>query len=152
MSEQNPPGAVLRIAHAASGPCGNHVLYVDDEPSVILLMKRLLCRAGFRVAGYSSPGEALDAFLETPDLFDVLVSDLSMPGMDGLELIRRVLAHRPGFPVVLVSGCVPPEERRVAERLGVSAILDKDDASSRLVPALGQIVPPRSAPAELQAW
>src|SRR5262249_47222687 len=70
---------------------GEHILYLDDEESLVILAKRMLERMGYRVTGFSEPLEALAAFQAAPQQFDLVLTDLSMPGMSGMEVSRRLL-------------------------------------------------------------
>ena len=85
------------------------VLLVEDEPSLRALFQRMLEHLGLTVCPMETPEEAI-AFAESPDrAADVLLTDLQLPGMSGLELAARVRAVRPGLPVVYTSG-LPREE------------------------------------------
>ena len=64
----------------------------------------MLSRAGYRVTAFTNPHEALKAFLARPAEFDLLFTDLTMPGMTGVELAKRVFEVRPDLPVVLTTG------------------------------------------------
>lgn len=79
------------------------VLVVDDEDLVRETLVVTLEDAGFVVLAAGSGAEAL-ALLEAKEPVDALVSDMSMPGMDGLALIRQVHALRPGLPAILLTG------------------------------------------------
>jgi two-component system cell cycle sensor histidine kinase/response regulator CckA len=76
------------------------ILVVDDNDTVRMLVARMLEDHGFVVCGAQSGEEALDLFSQTPDRFDLLVTDLAMPGMSGQELGRR-LEH---VPILYMSG------------------------------------------------
>lgn len=82
----------------------NHVLIVDDEPSILMLMKRTLEQSGIQVASCATAHAALEKLqnLQTP--IDCLVTDVTMPEMDGLELSRIAQQLRPNLPIVLCSG------------------------------------------------
>jgi CheY-like chemotaxis protein len=80
-----------------------HVLVVDDEDIVRETLVASLEDAGFAVLAAANGAEAL-ALLEAGKRVDALVSDLSMPGMSGLELIREAQVRRPGLPAVLLTG------------------------------------------------
>ena len=99
------------------------VLYVDDEASLVLLARRALERLGYRVTGHHDPIEALQDFNARPDAFDVVVTDLSMPGMSGFELARGVLATRPDIPLLMTSGYVRPQDEEAAHNIGVRAVI-----------------------------
>lgn len=77
------------------------VLIVDDEPNIRLTLRTMLESAGIVVEEAADGASALAAFLRAP--FDAVVLDLRMPGMDGLEVLRRLRAHHPSVPVVVVT-------------------------------------------------
>ncbi len=82
----------------------NRVLLVDDEKSVAMVCEKHLIRAGFEVGVFHDTREALACFEQDPDAWDVILTDLSMPGMTGLDLARRTRESRADIPVVLISG------------------------------------------------
>ncbi|MDO9714562.1 response regulator, partial [Paracraurococcus lichenis] len=86
----------------AASPRGR-VLLVDDDPLVLRVLRAQLEEAGHAVTAVGS-GVAALAALNDDGAVDLLVTDLSMPGMDGRELIRAAQARRPGLPAVLLTG------------------------------------------------
>lgn len=76
------------------------VLLVDDHRSLLAAQTRLLVAEGFEVTAASTGAEAVRRVDD--DRFDVVVSDMSMPDMDGLTLLRRLRGHRPDLPVILM--------------------------------------------------
>ena len=82
---------------------GGRILLVDDETIVREITAEGLRAAGFAVRAVEGAVEALEA-LEVGEDVDLLVSDLSMPGMDGLTLIREAQRRRPGLPAILLTG------------------------------------------------
>ena len=86
------------------GDTGRRVLLVDDEPMVRATLADALQDFGYTVLVAVDGTEALDMLMSRGAEIDVLVTDLSMPGIDGLELIRRAQSHRPGLPAVLLTG------------------------------------------------
>lgn len=91
------PASLLPRAHT--------ILLVEDEPALRKLGERLLAHAGHRVLGAASAEEALEIAAREP--FDLLVTDVMMPGRSGTELARDLVRARPDLPVVLVSGYAP---------------------------------------------
>jgi len=85
---------------------GQSVMVVDDEEPLLELATDALRELGYEAIGYGSARAALEAFRSNPDDFDVLITDLRMPGMSGDALIREVRQLRPLLPVILVSGYV----------------------------------------------
>jgi len=81
-----------------------HVLYVDDEPQIVDSMRRVLERFGFDVSGFTSSTAALQSFQRDPAGYDFLVTDFTMPELNGVELAEAIVALRPGLPVILCSG------------------------------------------------
>ena len=83
---------------------GETLLLVEDEQSVRRLLRRMLERIGFLVLAAESAEEAIELSASHAGEIDVLVSDVSMPGMGGVELGRRLVADRPRLRVLLVTG------------------------------------------------
>jgi DNA-binding response OmpR family regulator len=84
------------------------ILLVDDEQSLLEIFSECLRRAGYEVRKAVDGEQARSIFLESPDSFGLLVSDIHMPRLTGVELARVVSRH--GCPVLLISGGpIPPE-------------------------------------------
>jgi PAS domain S-box-containing protein len=110
------------------------VLLVDDEDSLARPLVRLLRQRGFRAETYSRALDALAAFRDAPNAFDVVITDLHMPELDGLELLRRIRAVRPGIAAVLVSG-----NHQLHANEGADAVLlDKPFRPAELLAAVHQ--------------
>jgi PAS domain S-box-containing protein len=133
--------AALAPQAAAAAPLGKgqRVLYVDDEEALVYLTSRVLERLGYEVVGLSDPVAALEAFREDPAGFDVVVTDLSMPGMSGFHLARALLQIRPDVAVLMTSGYVRPEDREQARALGVRELILKPDTIDELGLALARL-------------
>lgn len=99
------------------------VLVVDDDPVVGKSFDRVLSEKGYVVITASNGQEALDKL--GAESFDVVYTDIKMPGMDGLEVAERVKAKRPWIPVVIVTGYGTTANEARAEAAGVSAFLHK---------------------------
>jgi CheY-like chemotaxis protein/two-component sensor histidine kinase len=91
---------------------GEHILIVDDEPAIVAMLQRILESRGFRVTAFTSSDQALAGFRETPDVFDAIITDQTMPRMSGVELARAVHELRPSIPVVLTTGYVDDAAHR----------------------------------------
>jgi CheY-like chemotaxis protein len=99
------------------------VLVVDDDPVVGRSFDRVLSGKGYAVITASSGQEALSK-LENEE-YDVVFTDIKMPGMSGLEMAEQVKARRPWMPVVIVTGYGSPDNEARAEAAGVSGFLRK---------------------------
>ncbi len=83
---------------------GEHVLVVDDEMPIVQIQKRLLEKLNYRVTVFNNSFEALDYFKSNADNISLVLTDMTMPGMTGEQLIQAVRKTRPGMPVVLCTG------------------------------------------------
>jgi PAS domain S-box-containing protein len=88
----------------AAAPAHSTVLVVDDEPSVRSLVFAALRNEGHRILLAASGDEALKTASEMGDAIDLLLTDATMPGTNGIELARELLARRPEMPVIVMSG------------------------------------------------
>lgn len=103
----------------------SRILIVDDEESVVRVASLVLDRLGYEVVGFTSPIEALEVFKRDPGAFDAVITDRTMPEVTGTDLTRRILAMRPGIPVILCSGMTDAEDEAEARAVGVVAVLKK---------------------------
>lgn len=87
------------------------ILLCDDEPSVRAPLMRALQIDGHVVIEATDGADALDRLSTDDESFDLLISDIRMPIMDGIGLTLAVAAERPGFPIVLMTGYAEQRER-----------------------------------------
>jgi PAS domain S-box-containing protein len=118
---------------------GEHILYVDDEEAISFLIQRLLSRKGYRVTCCNSPAEALELLRADPLGFDVLVSDLTMPTLNGIDLIRAAKHIRPELPAILTSGYVRDEDHELAARVGIEHVILKPNTIDEMGVTLHQM-------------
>lgn len=102
-----------------------HVLVVDDEDMVRGVLKAILARSGFVVHEASSPESALRQLFEDPQSFDLMICDLAMPGMTGVELSEQVRQLLPELPIIVSSGYFSEADRATLEKLGITRLLQK---------------------------
>jgi CheY-like chemotaxis protein len=117
---------------------GERILYLDDEESLVILAKRMLERMGYRVSGFNDSTRALAAFETAPEDFDLVLTDLSMPGMSGMEVSRRVLQIRPDIPVLLATGYVRNEDVEQARSIGIREVIWKPQTIAEMGDLLAQ--------------
>lgn len=107
-------------------PTGSeHVLVVDDEPVIVEMLQHALERLGYRVTGFTASVVALAAFRQNPAGFDLVVADMSMPGMNGEYLVREMTVVRPDIPVIICTGFSERMDTDTAARLGIRGLLLK---------------------------
>ncbi len=121
-----------------------HVLLIDDEPAVLGAMREMLSHWGLLVDACVRPEDAMAAFEAAPDAFDLVITDLAMPQLSGLDLAARVRARR-RLPVLLASGFVDERSLAAAREIGVTAVLRKpvDAAQLRTAIEAALTAPPR---------
>ena len=108
-----------------SGTRAGKVLFVDDEPEITMVAERMLKNLGFSVMTANSGRKALEAFSRSPEFFDLLITDLSMPGMSGDALAKAALRIRPGIPVIICTGHSDTFNAAAAKKAGISAYVEK---------------------------
>jgi PAS domain S-box-containing protein len=81
-----------------------HILLIDDEEILVEVGQAMLQRLGYKVTTRTNSIEALATFQDQPETFDLIITDLTMPGMTGVDLARRMLQIRPDMPIILCTG------------------------------------------------
>jgi PAS domain S-box-containing protein len=119
---------------------GERVLLIDDEAPVLAAIAEVLSRLGYEVVSFSDSHAALAAFVATPERFDVVVTDETMPGLTGTELARTIRSHRPDLPIVLVSGYTGAIPTQQAFAIGVSELLSKPIQSHEMASTLARVL------------
>jgi len=134
-----PPAAVPPFGRSRK------VMIVDDDPTVLRLGTDVLQLAGFIPEAFSNPILALKKFESAPRDYAAVVSDLTMPGMTGVELARHLRQLRPDLPFVLASGYLHSEAHGGAQESGVSHFIKKPfdvtEFTAKLRSALGEEKP-----------
>jgi CheY-like chemotaxis protein len=109
---------------------------VDDEQFILSSMRRALERLGYSVASARNGGEALDLFDKDPEGFDLVITDLTMPGMEGRDLIRKLRRTRTDLPVILSTGYGDMVDEGEMKALGISELLMKPAGTGELKDAV----------------
>uniref|UniRef100_UPI0040566389 ATP-binding protein n=1 Tax=Candidatus Electronema sp. TaxID=2698783 RepID=UPI0040566389 len=95
------------------------ILFVDDEPSIVHISQAILSTLGYSVVAETSSTAALERLQTRPEAFDLLISDQTMPGLTGSELVKAALQLRPDLPVILCTGYTTALTEKDALALGV---------------------------------
>ncbi|MEZ5427839.1 MAG: response regulator [Pyrinomonadaceae bacterium] len=129
----------VQTASPKSGKTG-HILYVDDEESLVFLAERMLERLGYEVSGFVYPKDAIEAFRRNPSEYDIVITDMAMPGIDGAELVRQIRQIRSDVPIVMTTGYIRPQDTDIAAELGVKDIVLKPSSVEKLAEIASQIM------------
>jgi CheY-like chemotaxis protein/anti-sigma regulatory factor (Ser/Thr protein kinase) len=101
------------------------ILLVDDEAMLARVTESMLMRLGYEVEAVLSPSAAIIAFQATPDRFDLIITDQTMPQMTGVQLTAALRQLRPDIPVILCTGFSQTMDAEQAHALGINAFLMK---------------------------
>jgi CheY-like chemotaxis protein len=83
---------------------GERILFIDDEPTLCSAAQKLLGKLNYVVTTCARPAEAVQLFRADPTAFDLVITDLTMPGMTGVDVAVQLLLTRPGMPLILTTG------------------------------------------------
>lgn len=139
------PGKQLAIASeeaqlASSPESKEHILFVDDEKQIVQIGQEMLEYLGYRVTGHTNSMEALESVRQKPGQYDLVITDYTMPQMNGVELARELSRLNPGIPIILYtakSKAVSPEKART---LGIKDYLMKPVTAVELHRAIRRIL------------
>jgi PAS domain S-box-containing protein len=131
-SAAGPTAAAADAAARAAGGSGEHVLYVDDDETMLVMVQRLLERAGYRVSTFPSAKAALADVRSHPQAYDFVLTDFNMPELSGLEVAQALQRIRPDLPVVMSSGYITEELLSQAQLAGVRGLLEKQNTFQEL--------------------
>jgi PAS domain S-box-containing protein len=125
------PKAVTKVDHVATEvktplPKGNErILFVDDEQLLVDMAQEMLQPLGYQVAAGTNSIETLERFKAEPLAYDLVITDMTMPGLTGRELARALLAVRPDIPVIMCSGFTEFVNAEEARKAGIREFLMK---------------------------
>jgi two-component system, cell cycle sensor histidine kinase and response regulator CckA len=119
------PKETSQPAQAIPHGRGERILFVDDEPIVGRPAEEFLKRLGYEVTRCEQSDEALARFRQTPQDFDLIITDWAMPGMSGTELVSAMQEVRPDIPMLLMSGFVGAAVEKTAKAMGFGEVLIK---------------------------
>jgi CheY-like chemotaxis protein len=117
---------------------GSHILVADDEPQIRKLFERLLTQGGYSVTAVESGAAAMEVIQN--QVVDLLVLDLSMPEVDGFELLKVLRSTRPELRILAVSGLMEGVLLKASEILGATASLSKTEAPQLLVKTVNSLL------------
>jgi DNA-binding response OmpR family regulator len=117
------------------------ILIIDDDPSVLSMLRRAVERAGHEVSGAGDGRAGLAQLAAAP--FDLVVTDIVMPEMEGIELIGRLRRGYPDLPVIAMSGGgrgLPETYLAAARGMGAASVLIKPFAIDDLLAAMDALL------------
>ena len=107
-------------------PKGNEtMLFVDDEISIVKMVKRMFERLGYKVETATTPQDALEQFRSKPDHFDLVITDMTMPQMTGVILSEKLMDIREDIPIIICTGQSALVDEEKAKELNLAAFIMK---------------------------
>ena len=116
------------------------LLLVDDEEGVTKMGEIMLERLGYHVETMNDPLEALEKVRAFPDRFDLVITDMTMPHLDGVGLARKIREITPGMPVILITGYNSKIEPETAGAMGVQHYVEKPFNRNQLAQAIKTVL------------
>jgi PAS domain S-box-containing protein len=101
------------------------ILVVDDEPSIVSMMAQMLQRLGYGVEAKVNPNDAIELLESRSRRIDLVISDMTMPGMTGIQLFEQVKKIQPNLPVIIYTGHSDQIDPKKAQELGIAALAMK---------------------------
>jgi PAS domain S-box-containing protein len=101
------------------------ILLIDDDEAIVTIEKQLLERLGYQVVSRTISLEALEAFRDAPDKFDMVITDMDMPNMSGDKLASELVKIRPDIPILLCTGFSERMSEEKAVAMGIRKFLMK---------------------------
>ena len=100
-------------------------MIVDDEKHLAGIFEKMLGGLGYHVTPFTNSIDALETFRSQPERFDLILTDLTMPRMTGVELARKLMAIRPDIPIIVSTGFMEDATREKVMAIGVREYLMK---------------------------
>ncbi len=134
-NEETPEKKHLRLMRG-----NERVMVIDDEKGLLLLTQQVLEKYGYKVCPYSNSLQALDDFKKQPDHFDLIITDMTMPKITGMDLSIEVLKIRSDLPIILCTGYSENISEIKALEIGIKQYFQKPVDTRHLMKAVRKIL------------
>ena len=103
------------------------ILLIDDEADILTLFKRSLEMSGYSTYGFVNPTAAVEHFRQNPKAYQIIITDVRMPGMSGFEVVRQIRRMNPDVKIIMTSSFEMSiiEVKKVLPSLGIDGIIEK---------------------------
>ena len=116
------------------------ILYVDDEKALVDIGQQMLKRLGYTVVTKTNSLEALEEFQKGPEKFDLVITDMTMPNLTGVELSQRLMEIRPDLPIILCTGYSEKIDAQMAKSMGIRGFLMKPPAIQDMANTIREVL------------
>jgi PAS domain S-box-containing protein len=136
IQEERSASAPCEVADAEVDGRGRLVLVVDDETNIRNLLRVVLHKSNFRLIEAVNGADAMDRINELKENLNFIITDMHMPQLDGLELIRKVKQVMPGLPIIVMTGRMEAGEREQIQAQNIAGIIEKPFSTKTILAAL----------------
>jgi len=116
------------------------ILFVDDEPMLASVGREILQKLGYKVIDSTDSVQALEMFTEKPDDYDLIITDMTMPCMMGIDLASEILKIRPETPIILCTGHSDMIDEEKAKKKGIRRFIMKPLRQRELAKAVRSVL------------
>jgi PAS domain S-box-containing protein len=116
------------------------ILFVDDEAPLVRLAEEMLSRLGYKVVGMTDSMEAFNLINNRPELFDIVITDQTMPNLTGKELAKKIISIRPDIPIILCTGFLSERTSEDEQTPGIREALLKPVARRTIAETIRRIL------------
>ncbi len=116
------------------------ILIVDDEKATVKVIQRMLEKYGYKVTPMSGSLDALDVFRSGPDMFDLVITDMTMPNLTGIDLIKEIRKITPGFPAILCTGFSDKINEKSAKENGINSFIMKPIIMNKMLNIIREVL------------
>ncbi|MHC4457004.1 MAG: ATP-binding protein [Planctomycetota bacterium] len=117
-----------------------HILLIDDEAQIVQMEQQMLQRLGYHVTIRTSSVDALDTFRKQPHKFDLVITDMTMPDMTGMDLAPQLLKIRPDIPIIICSGFSEVITEDKVKSIGIREFIQKPIAINDLAMTMRKVL------------
>jgi len=132
--------SIQQIPHSHNRGHGERIMVVDDEEELVILLSDLLSHAHYRVCTYTDSKQAWDHFSKNKDVYDLILTDMTMPGITGLELSEKCLQLCPDLPIILMTGFSEQVNKNKAQIAGIRGFIQKPLETKKLLKHIHQLI------------
>lgn len=140
-----------QIDSSKAAPSGNddeQILLVDDEIDLVESAIRVLRWMGYQVKGVTVPSEALEMIRVQPHQFDLIISDFSMPQMNGIQLAEEIKRINPVIPIILLTGYSAEIPKKLIKSNIINGVISKPISKNELAIVIRKVLDESPSPPE----
>ena len=121
------------------------ILLVDDEEATLKMMRLMITQLGFNITALKSPQQALELFRQHPEAFDLVMTDLTMSQMTGVEFAEKIHEIQPKLPIILMTGYTKNEHDTIPlDQFGIRKYLKKPLKMKEIASVINELIIPAS--------